>query len=294
MAPVAGTVLPPPLTPRREENDEKLPAWSGTPLDRENLGALLEQGVLFCQVGDPKRLEAVLVVDQADRNLVREGQSVDIKLEGFPSTTLHSKITEIAESELKVTPQRLSTKSGGELPTKTDPHTGVEKPMSTSYQARVPIDDPDGLIRLGLRGQARVYTDWLSLGRPPLAAGEPHVQLQDVAELVNHCVTVRGRVGDWSIFRLESVFCKQRRWPKTWTCLLPRREPDPAQPRHFLPSATRAADSWPGRRWILCPLSLRERARVRATGLGNVRRRPSPEAASNRSPLARTLFARDD
>ena len=55
--------------------DEKLPAWSGTPLDPENLGATLEQGVLFCQIGDPKRLEAVLVIDQADRNIVREGQS---------------------------------------------------------------------------------------------------------------------------------------------------------------------------------------------------------------------------
>ena len=106
----------------------------------------------------------MLVVDQADRNIVREGQSVDVKLEGFPSTTLHSEIKEIAESELKVTPQRLSTKSGGELPSKTDPHTGVETPQSTSYQARVPIDDPEGLVRLGVRGQARVYTDWLPLG----------------------------------------------------------------------------------------------------------------------------------
>ena len=105
VAPAAGTVLPPPLTPRREDADEKLPTWSGTPLGSARTSArYLEPGVLFCQVGDPKRLEAVLVVDQADRNLIREGQSVDIKLEGFPSTTLHSKIAEIAESELKVTP----------------------------------------------------------------------------------------------------------------------------------------------------------------------------------------------
>ena len=163
-APAAGTVLPPPITPRREQSDEKLPTWSGTPLDRENLGALLEPGVLFCQVGDPKRLEAVLVVDQTDRNIVRKDQSVDIKLEGFPSTTLHSTIAEIAESELKQSPQRLSTKSGGELPTKIDPQTGVEIPMSTSYQARVPIDDPEGRFCLGLRGQARVYTAWLPIG----------------------------------------------------------------------------------------------------------------------------------
>jgi putative peptide zinc metalloprotease protein len=162
-APIAGMVLPPELTQHHEE-DEKLPKWSGMPFDRENLGAVFEQGMLFCQVGNPKQLQAVLAVDQADRNLIREGQEVDIRLEGLPFTTFHGKIVAIAESELKVSPHRLSTKSGGELPTKTDPHTGVEKPISTTYQANVPLDDPEGVVRLGLRGQARVYTEWVPLG----------------------------------------------------------------------------------------------------------------------------------
>jgi putative peptide zinc metalloprotease protein len=164
VAPIDGTVLPPTLVPQRERDEEKLPVWSGTPLDPENLGATLEQEAMFCQIGDPRRLEAVLVVDQADRGLVDRGQKVDIKLEGIPFRTLHSQIEEIAEDPLKNTPTRLKTSSGGELPTKTDPHTGTERPMSTSYQARAPIDDDDGVILLGIRGQARVYTTWLPLG----------------------------------------------------------------------------------------------------------------------------------
>ncbi len=164
VAPMAGTVLPPPAIPRHEDIDEKLPNWSGTPLEPENVGAYLEAGTLFCQVGDPKRLEAVLIVDQTDRSIIHDGQSVDIKLEGFPSTTIHGTIAEIAESELKVTPKRLLTRYGGEVPSKTDPQTGIEKPQSTSYQARVPIDDTAGVITLGVRGQARVYTTWLPLG----------------------------------------------------------------------------------------------------------------------------------
>jgi len=163
-APIAGTVMPPTITTRHEDGEETLPVWSGTPLDPENLGATLDEREKFCQIGDPKQLEAVMVVDQADRNIIREGQAVDIKLEGFPSTTLHSQIAEVAEEGLKVSPQRLSSKSGGELATKTDPQTGAEKPMSTSYQARAPIDDPEELFRLGIRGQARIYTDWLPLG----------------------------------------------------------------------------------------------------------------------------------
>jgi putative peptide zinc metalloprotease protein len=164
VAPIAGTVLPPPLTTRHERDDEELPAWSGMPLDRENVGAFLEREVMFCQIGDPKRLEAVLVVDQADRNTIRAGQKVDLRLEGLPSRTIQSTVAEIAESPLRVTPQRLSTRHGGELPSIADPDTGVERPMSTSYQARVPIDDADGTVLLGIRGQARVYTDWMSIG----------------------------------------------------------------------------------------------------------------------------------
>lgn len=163
-APDAGTVLPPTLTPSRDRSEDSLSTWSGTPLDRDNLGAFLEQGVLFCQIGDPKRLEAVIIVDQGDRNYVLPDQTVDILVEGFPGNKIEGKIEEISESELRVSPQRLSSKHGGELATITDPKTGVERPMSTSYQARVSIDDAEGMFLLGLRGQARVHTRPISLG----------------------------------------------------------------------------------------------------------------------------------
>ena len=138
------------------------------------------QGTLFCQVGDPKKLEAVLVIDQADRNLILDGQHqpVDIKLEGFAGVTIPSEIAEVAESELKIAPRRLSNKSQGELATKTDPQTGVERPMSTSYQARAPIDDPERPIsdRPARPGPRANPVDFPRL--PPLAPAEPHVQFQ--------------------------------------------------------------------------------------------------------------------
>ncbi|MGW8257371.1 MAG: hemolysin D, partial [Thermoguttaceae bacterium] len=164
VAPISGTVLPPPLTPRRNDPDGQLPNWSGTPFDKENINAFLQEGVLFCQIGDPRKLECSLVIDQDDRYYVRPGQAVDLKIDELPTHTFHSKIEEIAESELKVSPRRLTSKSGGELKTKTDPITGAERPMSTSYQARVPLDDESGLLLLGMRGTARIHTDWLPLG----------------------------------------------------------------------------------------------------------------------------------
>jgi len=163
-APVAGTVFPPPWIPPRKDPGGQLASWSATPMEPENLGCYLEESVLFCQVGDPEKMEAMLVIDQADIDFVRPGQEVEIKLDGLPHDILQGQIAEIAPDALEISPRRLSTKSGGELATKTDP-AGVERPMSTSYQARVYLDDPDGLLGLGLRGRAKIHADWQTLGR---------------------------------------------------------------------------------------------------------------------------------
>ena len=164
-APIDGVVLPPSYTPKREDPELQLGAWSGTPLEPENVGAYLEERALFCQIGDPKKLRG--------RDGHRPGRSEHgrSRPEGGSQNRRasledlsDSEITDIAESELKEAPKRLASKYGGEVPTKTDPLTGIEQPQSTSYQADVPIDDDDGLLRLGLRGTARIYTRWLSGG----------------------------------------------------------------------------------------------------------------------------------
>ena len=166
VAQVDGTVLLPPMTPAMDHDDPEgqLPSWSGTPLEEKNRNAYLREGVLFCQVGDPRQFEAVLIIDQGDIDFVKNDQEVDIKLDELPHDTLHGRIVEVANYNMKVIPQRLSTSAGGDLPVKKDPKTGLETPQSTSYQARVPLDDTDGLLRQGLRGRAKIHTEWMSLG----------------------------------------------------------------------------------------------------------------------------------
>ena len=71
-----GTVLPPPPTPATHQEEiegGQLPSWSGTPLDEESYRPFLKEGVLFCLVGDPRNLEAVLVIDQGDIDFVQDG-----------------------------------------------------------------------------------------------------------------------------------------------------------------------------------------------------------------------------
>jgi putative peptide zinc metalloprotease protein len=157
VAPESGTVLPPPPVPPAPRDDGRLPAWSGTPLEDRNLGCTLEAGTLFCRIGDPKRMEAVLLVDQADVTLVATEQAADVRLEELPGRVFHGSVREIARTDAKVAPRSLSNKAGGDVVTDTD-ESGQERPRSTSYQVRVsPLDDPGGLLRIGLRGECKIY-----------------------------------------------------------------------------------------------------------------------------------------
>ena len=164
-APRDGVVFSPPWVPTREGPEGQLPSWSRTPLEPENLGCYLEAGANFCLVGEPAEMEALLVIDQADIDFVAVGQDVEIKLDELPHDTFTGEIRKIAEEELDVSPRGLSAKSGGEVPTKTDPSSGVERPMSTSYQASVPLPDPNGDFRIGLRGRAKVHVRAQTIGQ---------------------------------------------------------------------------------------------------------------------------------
>jgi len=151
-----GVVMPPPWREERKEVEGQLPSWSGTPLEPRNLGAPLAEGDVFCLIGDPTKMEAILYIDQGDVEFVAEGQDVEIKLDELPFKEFESKIATIAGSESKVVSQRLSTTGGGEVPVKAD-EAGVPRPQNALYQASAPLDDPHGFFRIGLRGRAKIH-----------------------------------------------------------------------------------------------------------------------------------------
>ena len=160
-APQDGTVLPPHQQPSNAAAGE-LPAWTGTPLDPRNAGAYLETGTLVCLIGDPNRLEATLVIDQADVELVRASQQVRIQLDELPGETLSGTIDEIAELNLKTAPRDLAAR--GELPVRPD-ERGAGQPLNTVYEARVSIAAASVPVRSGATGVAKIYADPQSLGR---------------------------------------------------------------------------------------------------------------------------------
>lgn len=164
-SPVSGTIIQPPGKPEQKgaNEEEQLPTWSGDPFAPKNAQAYFAQSDLLCLVGDPAKMEAVLVVDQADIDLVHEDDEVDMKIDSARLNTLTGYIGQISQSDMKVTPENLATQTGGALDTEMDA-SGHMRPLSTSYQARVPLENVDVPLRAGYRGQAKVYVGWKSIG----------------------------------------------------------------------------------------------------------------------------------
>ena len=162
-APTAGTVIVPPAVSADGAGQGELAVWSGTPLEAKNIGSTLLASTLFCQIGDPQHYDAMLALDQADIPRITEEQTVEVQLVQLPGRKYQGRIEEIANHEMDQSSAKLSSKSGGDLAT----HTGTdgkEKPLSTTYQARVQIEDPDQLLRQGLRGEAKIHAGWETIG----------------------------------------------------------------------------------------------------------------------------------
>jgi putative peptide zinc metalloprotease protein len=141
--------------PTTEQAEERLSGWSGDPLAAKNVGSLIEARTPICSIASNSRYEARLLIDQADRRDLAEGQQVRMKLEHIPESTLDGKVESISGGSIEFVPAVLSNKYKGPLPTVQD-QQGREKLTSPAYQAAVPLDVDPLIVRTGMRGRARV------------------------------------------------------------------------------------------------------------------------------------------
>ncbi len=163
VAPRDGVIIPVPQKIDKSAQDEgRLPNWSGSPFDEKNLSAWFQPTDLLCQVGNPKELEAVLIIDQTYIDLVRPKHAVRVLLEAQTGRAFETEIAEMASTDVKLISPAMGAPQGGRVEAKSDP-SGLMKPLSTSYQAKAPLGDAVSAAQVGMQGQARVYTGWQSV-----------------------------------------------------------------------------------------------------------------------------------
>ncbi|MEZ6126659.1 MAG: HlyD family efflux transporter periplasmic adaptor subunit [Planctomycetaceae bacterium] len=152
--------------PQRDEIDRtKLERWSGTCLDPENLGCFVEPAQELLKIAPNPEIQAVMYLDQSDREDLKDQMEVELKLDELPEITYFAPVTLISRKGEKLAPEALTTRYGGPLGTRPD-DKGQEMLTSTAYRATVEMhfihDASRGdaaLIRPGMRGQGRILVD---------------------------------------------------------------------------------------------------------------------------------------
>jgi putative peptide zinc metalloprotease protein len=159
-SPCDGTVIPPERLGEKPKSTtpDSLAKWHGTPLEDRNRDTWLPTQTLLLAIAPDDRMEAILVIDQGDRESLRANQTVEIRLDHLPDRVFPSRITQISPRSLEFAPEPLSNKYGGPLPTTTDSE-GRQKLTSVAYQATALLDEDTGLLKTGAIGQARVLVD---------------------------------------------------------------------------------------------------------------------------------------
>ena len=96
-----------------------------------------------------------MVIDLDDVGLLRKGQEVKLMFEESAYHVYVSKIQEPGSDVLQQAPPRLASTNGGPLAAQPN-QDGTLRPLNTSYQAIARLDNPNGMLRNGLIGQARI------------------------------------------------------------------------------------------------------------------------------------------
>ena len=110
----------------------------------------------FCEIGDPHKLEAHLILDQSDINLLKPGNRAWLKIDGKAEVTFKSAVGMIAPRASDEIPPELSNLAEGEIASKPDPKTGAAKPMTAVYEIIIPLDNDNLELQPGLRGFAKI------------------------------------------------------------------------------------------------------------------------------------------
>ena len=135
----------------------------GVPLP-ETLGQWLKSGKPFCEVGDPHKLEAHLILDQGDIDLISVNRRAWVKVYGDSEITWKSYVEEVAKRNREEIPPEMSNAAGGEIATKQDQKTGQAKPQTAVYEVIIPIENPHLVLQPGLRGFAKIDGGTHTLG----------------------------------------------------------------------------------------------------------------------------------
>jgi RND family efflux transporter MFP subunit len=111
-----------------------------TPHMEDAVGRSLNPGDTFAEVVNTSQADVDVAIQEEDVPLLRTGQAASIKLDGFATRTFHGEVVIVSPK--------------GQL-------QGDER----VFYARVRVPNPDGAVRDGMQGRAKIFTGWDPAGK---------------------------------------------------------------------------------------------------------------------------------
>jgi putative peptide zinc metalloprotease protein len=128
----------------------------------------------FCNIGDPRHLQALMPVPPEQHRLLQEeldrnpDLDVTIRVQGQAEKTWKGRVAHLADSEAKEVPPQLSTKFGGPLAVRPTSQPNTYVPQSQHYMVNVDFLEDDEFkesrdsIHSGTLAKVKVHCRWRS------------------------------------------------------------------------------------------------------------------------------------
>jgi putative peptide zinc metalloprotease protein len=173
VSPIAGTVMETPYQyqtsgPGEVEDVDQRSLLYGK---HDNVSAQL--GQRFCEVADLSKWYAVVILNEHQVKFAQIEQPTKIKLYAQPETVLKSTVESIGETDLSIDRTNFASPAPGQPgqgslqsrpPDLVTEMVSVFQQQELQYFARVPLPENQFPLKIGLSGQARLFTGYRSLG----------------------------------------------------------------------------------------------------------------------------------
>ncbi len=164
VAKVAGTVLPPPEVPDAASGQGRHAAvWYGTPLEARESRAAARSPRTLLPDRHPPSAGPWSSIRPTSISFVRASGPTSSSTR-FPATRSRGRSRKSPCPKLAVTPATSRTRAAASWPPGPDEASGVE-PAEPLVPGQRAAGRPRGCCGLGMRGRAKVHTDWQTLGQ---------------------------------------------------------------------------------------------------------------------------------
>ncbi len=169
-SPIAGIVLEVPYAHQGRQSQEVEEGNMQPLLSGQHQNLLVGRGQRLCEVADLSKWHAVIGLTEHQFLLAKKDQRVWLKLYADAGETMESKVERINETEYSIDrenyepSQQEIVEGSARAPDRLMEMVAAYQMQDFQYFTRVPIEGSAGSMRIGMSGQARIFTGYKSLG----------------------------------------------------------------------------------------------------------------------------------